>query len=498
MALAVRDRAGDEGHSAQWVKTDFRGLDGRVGGLLDGVGDADAAKLAALARLLAPRLEAPPVGELHGAVHVLLEAPAVIGEGERRLVGHLLRRNGIAAAQLRGIDFHFVGRDVDQPLDHEGRLGPPGAAIGRGAVRVGEHARDRHVQRRRGVDAAHRADVDDRRHRAAERHEGAEIAEAPDPHGEELSVLVEGECRVDDVVARVVVADMRFVAGGEPFHRLAGALRRPQHQDDLGIDRAAQAVGAADVAGDQPELAFRNLERALGDGVAEQPWPLEAALQGVAPGAGVVFAGDAARLERVGGDTVDDEALLDHMRGARERFVDRGLVAGLVEIGLVVGTIGIELRRAGLEGILGIHDGRAGRIVDLDPLGGVARLIERVGDHDRDRIADMHRAADGDRGAVWQVHRAAVALLVRRHRRHGAEPVRLVVLAGQDDMHAGHLQCRAGVDAADVGMGVRRAHDGGVKLVGELEVVVEAPAPREKTRIFAPPHRLTDRELTHG
>ena len=188
VALAVRDRAGDEGHAAERIEADFGGLDGGVGRLLDGVGEADAAQHAALRRLLAPRLEAAPVGELHGAVHVLLEAAAVVGEGERRLVGHGRRRNGVAAPQLRRIDLHLVGGDVDQPLDHVGRLRPAGAAIGRGAVGVGQHAGDRDVRGRRGIDAAHRADVDHRRHGAAERHEGAEIAEAPDSHAEELAV----------------------------------------------------------------------------------------------------------------------------------------------------------------------------------------------------------------------------------------------------------------------------------------------------------------------
>ncbi len=59
VALAVRDRAGDERHAAERIEADFRGLDGRVGGLLDGVGDADAAQHAAPRRLLAPRLESP-------------------------------------------------------------------------------------------------------------------------------------------------------------------------------------------------------------------------------------------------------------------------------------------------------------------------------------------------------------------------------------------------------------------------------------------------------
>ena len=220
-------------------------------------------------------------------------------------------------------------------------------------------------------------------------------------------------------------------------------------------------------------------------------------MQRVAAGAAVVFAGDAARLERVGGDAVDDEALLDHVGGLGEGGVGRGLVAGLVEIGLVVRAIVVELRRAGLERLARRHHRGARRVVDLDALGGVAGKLQRVGDHDRDRIADMQHAVDRDRRPVRQVHRAAVALLVGRHRRHRAEAVGVVVLAGQHRMHARHLQRGARVDALDVGMGVRRAHDRGVELIGKLEVVVVAPASHQQARVLAPPHRLTDREFTH-
>ena len=39
---------------------------------------------------------------------------------------------------------------------------------------------------------------------------------------------------------------------------------------------------------------------------------------------------------------------------------------------------------------------------------------------------------------------------------------------GSIGMDAGHLSRRARVDAADVGMRVRRAHDGGMELIGEF------------------------------
>ena len=97
-------------------------------------------------------------------------------------------------------------------LHHVGRLGASRAAVGRGAMRVGEHAGDRDVQRRCGADAGDRADVDHRRHGAAKRHVGAEVAEAADPYAEEFPVPIERQCRIDDVVAGVVVADMRLVS----------------------------------------------------------------------------------------------------------------------------------------------------------------------------------------------------------------------------------------------------------------------------------------------
>src|SRR5262249_5853109 len=75
MALAVGDRAGEEGHAAERIEADFRSLIGGICRLLDGIGDADAAQHAALCRLPAPRLEASPVGKLHGAVEVLRKAP---------------------------------------------------------------------------------------------------------------------------------------------------------------------------------------------------------------------------------------------------------------------------------------------------------------------------------------------------------------------------------------------------------------------------------------
>jgi hypothetical protein len=144
-------------------------------------------------------------------------------------------------------------------------------------------------------------------------------------------------------------------------------------------------------------------------------------------------------VPRVGGDAVDDQVLLDDMGRFRKRGVGRSFVACLIEIRLVVRAIVVELRRPLLEGVSRRNNRGPRRIIDLDALRCIAGKLERIGDHDRHRIADMQHAADRDGRAVRQIHRAAVAFLVWGHRRHRAETVGLVVLSGQDGVNAWHL-----------------------------------------------------------
>ena len=101
--------------------------------------------------------------------------------------------------------------------------------------------------------------------------------------------------------------------------------------------------------------ASGNFQRGAGDVVAEQPRPLKAAMQCVALRAGIVDAGDAARLDRIGGHSIDDETLLDHVSGGGKRGIGLGLVAGLIEISLVVRAIAVKLRRAFFERIARRH-----------------------------------------------------------------------------------------------------------------------------------------------
>ena len=46
-------------------------------------------------------------------------------------------------------------------------------------------------------------------------------------------------------------------------------------------------------------------------------------------------------------------------------------------------------------------------------------------------------------------------------------------------------------------MGVRRAHDRGMKLIGEPEVIEETALPAQQARVLATQHRLADGKFAH-
>ena len=123
-----------------------------------------------------------------------------------------------------------------------------------------------------------------------------------------------------------------------------------------------------------------------------RPRSLKAAVQCVAAGAGIIDPGHAARFDRIGGHPVNDQALFDDVRRDSEGGIDLGLVAGLVEIGLVIQATVVELRRVWCEGVACRYDAGPRLILDNDAFGGISRLVERIGDNHRDRAMCMTRS----------------------------------------------------------------------------------------------------------
>ena len=237
------------------------------GRALDGVGEANPAQLAALARLGAPALESGEIGERQCHVHALLELAAVVGEGEAGFERHGIRRDVVLAPQFRGIDAELVSGEIDHPLDHIGGLGPAITAIRPHRVGVREHGGDVGMDGGRPIDAGERADVaGEGRHAGLQ--VGADAGSRVHAQAEKDAVAVERKLGVGDIVARLSVAQKRFRPRRDPFDRPAQELRGQQHQRNFIVNRRFHSEAAADVPCHHPDLALRDLEYTSGERLA--------------------------------------------------------------------------------------------------------------------------------------------------------------------------------------------------------------------------------------
>ena len=172
----------------------------------DVVRKADAGEPAALLRRAAARRKALPVGELEHRIHVAAEISAVVGEPGRGAIGQLRAADQVAPADGDAVDAEAPRRDVDQPLDRERRLRPPGAAERRGRHRVGERAADASPRR-----AACRRPSARRAIGVRQRHIGhrmrADIAGDGEAIGEDAAVGGEREAPVECEIAALVIGE---------------------------------------------------------------------------------------------------------------------------------------------------------------------------------------------------------------------------------------------------------------------------------------------------
>ena len=429
---------------------------------LEILADADAAELAAGAALGAPVREAGPVGGRDGAIEERRELARIVGVVGRRPVGHRVRRDVVAAAELDAVDAGLGGGGLDEPLHDVVALGAPGAAIGADRRRVGEDALDRDVDRRRRVDAGQvLGDVDRGRQRHHLREIGAEIAEARDAHGEEAAVLVERERRLERMAAAVVVGHEALGALVGPPHRPAERLRGMEERDIFGIDRRLHAERAADVRRQDAHLLLGDADDVRGDRAAHPEGALRADMDGVPVVCGIVFGDRGARLQGAHDEAVVRELEPRHVGRRREGGVDLGGVAEMVVEDDVRGELVVEERRAGRRRLARVGDRRQFLDLDRHRLGGVARLRRRLGDDAGDRLADIAHAVARQRRMRRLRHRRAVAILELEHRLHRTEPGRREIGAGVDREHARHGAWRSrsrcpGCGRAHTGCGRRR------------------------------------------
>jgi hypothetical protein len=126
-------------------------------------------------------------------------------------------------------------------------------------------------------------------------------------------------------------------------------------------------------------------------------------------------------------------------------------------------------------------------VLDLDELGGVARLRRGAGHHHGDDLAGEADPVDRDR-------RVGRRLLLRRDRPGvDAHPDRLAEVGGGDHVHDAHrVLGRTSVDAGDPGMGEGAAHHRQVQHPGQGDVVGPAGAAGDQPGVLLAAARRTD------
>ena len=334
------------------------------------------------------RREAFDVREFERAGEDGLVIAGVVGEADRRRVRKLA--DEIAAANLRRIELHLARGRFHQPLHHVRRFGAARAAIGIDGNGVREDRFHLRVDRGRGVLAGEQRGVQNGRHARRERRQiRAHVGGRVDAHAEELAVRVHGQFGLGHVIAAVRVRDERFRALGRPLDRTADFLRRPRQRDVFRIQEDLRAEAAADVRRDHAQFRFRQRQHERGHQQALDVRILIRDVERVAVVLHGIARVDRARFDRVRDQAVVDDVERGDVRGLGEGGVGGGLVAVAPVVADVVRHVVVHERAGRRRRMRGIDHGRQHVVIDFDQFGGVLRGLDRIGDHERDLIADM-------------------------------------------------------------------------------------------------------------
>ena len=487
VALSIRLGAKQQRDLAVRFKTDFGALVRRAAGGFQKAGHADAAQQPTPPRLVAPSREAGMVGGGQRDIDVGGELPAI----DRRAHRRAMREHGhqIAPAQLDRVDPDDRRSGVDQPLDQVVRLRLAGAAIGVDRHRVGEYAVHLHEHGRQIVAPAHGiAGRVGGAAGAAGGHRRAQIGDGGDVQGQKLSLAVQPQAGAGYVVAAMCRGDEILAMPGAPFHRPGEPARRPKDQDVFRIEAVLDAEAAADIGAGNLDPLGRHAQDRVGQRLADAMHALAGQQQMEGFALPVVLPDGGAMFQRGDDDAVVDQFELDDMRRRGEGGPHGGAIALLEAVGKVIRNIVPKPRNAWVHRGFGIDDAGQRIVVDRNQLGGVAGGGEAFGHDEGHGLADMARPPGGQRGAFGNQHRPRRGDLGGAGKR--ADPVRAKMGGIEHAEHAGDPQGRVGVDANDPGMGVGRADDLDMQLIGAIDIVGEAAASGQEPLILQTPYRL--------
>ena len=268
----------------------------------------------------------------------MFELPAIEDITEPRLKRHRLWRDAIAAAHFGRIDVHFPGGGIDQAFHHISRLGPAGPAIRADWCRIREYGRYLDIDRRGLIGAGETAQMGARRYDAARSQISADIADAVDPDGQEVSVFIKRESGIGDLIAVMVVAQHSLAAIRGPAHRPSELLCRPEAQRMLGKLPALHAEAAADIARDDPHAGFGDMEYFLRQTAPDIEGALRSGVKYIAFFGGVIVTDADTGFHGGGCDPVYCRVQLGDVVRLGEGCIDGLLISLSMEEGFIVRT----------------------------------------------------------------------------------------------------------------------------------------------------------------
>ena len=200
-----------------------------------------------------------------------------------------------------------------------------------------------------------------------------------------------------------------------------------------------------------------------------------------------------ARFDRVGDQAIVAERQLADVRRRLDRRVGAVAVAARPGVADVVGRGIVDRGAHALRGRRVDHR-REHVVVHVDQIGRIARLIERLGHHEGDQVTDEERLVVAEDRMLGFDHRRVVGVLDQPAARQAADLAE--VRAGVDAEHAPRLRRGGGIDAEDLRVRVRRAHERGIGLLRQRDVVGVLTASGEEALVLATLDRLADESLS--
>ena len=272
-----------------------------------------------------------------------------------------------------------------------------------------------------------------------------------------------------------------------PAHRTPEPACGPQGGDVLRVHAVLHAEAAADVRGRDLHSFQRDVEHRFGQVTPDAVHALAAQQQREGLRRRVVFGQRAAVLQGGDDDPVVDQVQRHHVGGGGHCGGHRGAVA-LLEAERQVARHAVPHQRgAGCQRVGRLHHAGQGIVVHAHKLGRIPRRVRRLGDDEGDRLADVARAVGRQGEAGRHAHRP----VGRRHGgRAGDRPQPGQVGGGEHARHARQRPRRRRVDAAQLGVGVLRAHHVQDQRPGAGRIRHVASGASQEAPVLQPPDAL--------